>query len=543
MGITRNSYLVNKVFKQYILINIMTSLALSLGVIVDSIIVGNLLGDKSLVAITLSMPAILLFGMLSALINGGGSVLATIEIGKGNYNKVTQIFTTAMVLSIIAGLLLCLLGVVYIDQIVAILCSEESVAPLVKSYISIVLYTAPIYLLFSWICSFLRIDSAQKIVFISLVTANVINLILDYSFIKFFGFGIESSSIASAIGFFIGFMTGLFHFRNKGKLLRLSSLSPLKEWHKSLVVGFPMAIESLSAAFIVLFLNHTIGVELGVLGLSILAVCSHMLSLAGLFTGGVFQTMQPLCGVLFGNDDHSGIQFSIRTAFIFLLTGLVAVTIFVELFPLQFASLFGLNVIEHDQVISDAIRVFAFTIPISGIVALLSSLYIIMREEKKAIIITIINSFIIIPIIYILKDVEGIYIWGSFALSELITFFCILYLKIPVISTRKVLPHNNNILDVSLNNTVKDITEFDERLTIFLRSNRPPDVLDDRILEIHYDIMKSLNTSAHWRNIDIIVKINDDDIRFISKDDAPYHSEYTWVLGQNNRLFNYTFKN
>ena len=62
---------------------IMMSMALSMGVIVDGIIVGNTLGSDALAAVNLVVPITLAFNTVYALCSAvGGSTLASIAKGK-----------------------------------------------------------------------------------------------------------------------------------------------------------------------------------------------------------------------------------------------------------------------------------------------------------------------------------------------------------------------------------------------------------------------------------------------------------------------------
>lgn len=539
--IKRNSYIVGKVFKNYIWINIFIAMAISLGVIADSIIVGNLLSSEALSSVNISTPLISLISTFGAMIIGGGTILASIELGKGNIDKVKQIFTTSMFISLICGILICIFGTIFIDEIVTVLCNTEALRPMVKSYISITIYSAPIFLICPGLCSFIRIDNSPKLVLVALVSANIINITLDYIFIKFLGFGIASSSLASSIGFGVAIMVLSYHFTKKKRFLYFTRISNIKEWFKQFSVGFPIAVGVLLSSVVMLFINRMVASELGVLGLSIISIISSTLMFANIFIMGVLQTMRPICGVLFGNEDYTGIRFSVLKSIVFIMTYLGIVTIAIELFPFRFASIFGVNNYEEYDVISNSLRFSSMVIPLIGVVAIYLSLFVIMRREKIALIVTVIDSISIIPIIYLLKDIEGDYIWISFPLSKMITLVLIYFLRKHISCSKN---NHLNLLDISINNNEQTIEQFKIEMKLFFSLIKHQNISEEYKKQIYFDILDKIRLSKNWNNSDIIVRVNNDyTLTFILKNNAPSDSEFSWVLGQNTHIRNYPLLN
>jgi Na+-driven multidrug efflux pump len=219
----RNPYLVHQTFKSYLFANILTSMALSLGVMISSIIVGNLLGPNALSAINLSQPFVQLLSALTVLINMGGAMLMAMAIGKQKYEEANRIFLLSMSLNIVVSILLVALGIFFLDEVVRLLCNDVALQPLVKEYVYVMILSSPAYLILMGLCMYIRTDSNPNLVSWSVIIANIVNIALAILFIKVFSWGIKSASLATVIGFIVGIGVISTHFLKKDRLLHFAA--------------------------------------------------------------------------------------------------------------------------------------------------------------------------------------------------------------------------------------------------------------------------------------------------------------------------------
>ena len=90
--------------------SIMNSLAMSLASVVDSMIVGNLLGGEALAAIGLSSPFIFCINLIYMLFGIGGMTSASIARGARKNERSDGIFTVTMMAGTAAMLLYVVIG-------------------------------------------------------------------------------------------------------------------------------------------------------------------------------------------------------------------------------------------------------------------------------------------------------------------------------------------------------------------------------------------------------------------------------------------------
>jgi anti-sigma regulatory factor (Ser/Thr protein kinase) len=89
----RSSALVDRKFREYLVPTILTSAAVSLTAVVDSLIVGNLLGEAALSATGLASPVIFSLNALFFLFGVGGATIAAVARGRRDADYANRIFT------------------------------------------------------------------------------------------------------------------------------------------------------------------------------------------------------------------------------------------------------------------------------------------------------------------------------------------------------------------------------------------------------------------------------------------------------------------
>ncbi len=112
----RSPYLVNRAFRSYLAATVMSTMAVSFGTMLGSIVVGNVMGPTALGAVNVMMPIIQLLAALNALINIGGATVMAVNVGRGRTDEVRGIFTKSMSISLAVSVAIAVVGVLFIDE-------------------------------------------------------------------------------------------------------------------------------------------------------------------------------------------------------------------------------------------------------------------------------------------------------------------------------------------------------------------------------------------------------------------------------------------
>ena len=100
----RNAKLIRTKFIQYLIPSIMTTVALQAGNIVDTILVGNILGSEVMSAVQISSTILLFIQIPGYMLGIGGSIAVGNLLGKRDTEGAGQVFSATFTTTVIFGL-------------------------------------------------------------------------------------------------------------------------------------------------------------------------------------------------------------------------------------------------------------------------------------------------------------------------------------------------------------------------------------------------------------------------------------------------------
>ena len=93
----RKPYLISQAIKTYIFASILTMAIGQLNALVDSLLMGHLIGPEALSAIMLSFPVLNLATIAYILLSSGAAMMAGKAIGARDYEKSSNIFSVSII--------------------------------------------------------------------------------------------------------------------------------------------------------------------------------------------------------------------------------------------------------------------------------------------------------------------------------------------------------------------------------------------------------------------------------------------------------------
>ena len=417
-------------FRRYLWAAILIALSGCLGNIVDSIIVGNLIGEDGVSAINLSKPVVQLMFTISMLLSTGAGMLVGYALGNKEIRHAKFIYTQSMLGSLIAGVLFTVFaGLMFPEQTARLLCNNDHLFPMAYDYLRITMLGAPAYLLMWALSTMVEVDGSPRLVSIAILIDNVVNLSLDIVFIKFFGWGIAGSSAATVVGHLVGIAIMLWHFHYKthtigisfnkieedGTKLRLST-----EWRNIVSQGAPLAVASVCLTLLLYVANTAVLSTAGREGIFIFSVCMNLLQIYNLFLSGTCRTLQSLGAIQVGKKSEEGYRFVLQRAFRFITIAMVVTCLYVWLFPQSIAYLFGAETPGMVTSCNHALRIFALSFIPFCYIYVIMIVYKLNNCHKMALFISFALSLTVIPVLWIVAKLAPQYIWYSYLIAYLI---------------------------------------------------------------------------------------------------------------------------
>lgn len=191
--------------------------------VVDGFFISNYVGKIPFAAVNLIMPFLMILGALGFMLGAGGSALVSKTLGEGNKEKANQIFSMLVLVGIITGVILAVIGIMFLKPIAIFLGAEGEIIHYCVVYGRIIMIALPAFMLQNMFQSFLVTAERPELGLVMTVLAGVTNIVLDALFMGAFAWGTVGAAWATAISQFVGGVAPFFFFlKPKRSLLRLT---------------------------------------------------------------------------------------------------------------------------------------------------------------------------------------------------------------------------------------------------------------------------------------------------------------------------------
>ena len=169
----------------------------------DSLIVGKLIGKTALAAVTsVGSLVYLIVGFFMGFSMGAGVVIAR-DIGAGEHEETSRSVHTTMAMGLAASVIMTLLGVFLTPLILTWMDTPADVFPEAELYLRIYFLGSTGLVFYNLLVGILQASGDSRHPLYYLVFCAVLNVVLDYSFIRFFGMGVEGAALATILGQFL----------------------------------------------------------------------------------------------------------------------------------------------------------------------------------------------------------------------------------------------------------------------------------------------------------------------------------------------------
>ena len=247
-----------KLIVQFAIPLLLGNLFLQLYQISDMIIVGHLISVNALAAIGASAPIYMVFLMIAFGFTGGLTVITAQRFGAkdedGVRSSVFHSLLAALALSIIltVGLIYFLRPLLHLTQMPA-----EIFEPAYEFMYVMCLSTIMI-VLFNLLSGFIRALGDSKTPLYFLIFCSLINIALNFVFIKYCGWGVVGSALGTLVSNTVSVIICFIYMWHKFPLLRLQkeyiTYSP-RVMHEHLKIAIPMALQFSILSFSIMIIQ------------------------------------------------------------------------------------------------------------------------------------------------------------------------------------------------------------------------------------------------------------------------------------------------
>ena len=530
-SIERSGWLVDRKFIEYLWPTLAMSASLFLASIVDSIMVGNLLGANELAAINLTNSVVFIKNIVFSLFVYGGSTLATGFIGKRDRKNAHKAFTWSIGVGVVVSALMALLGSLFSKPLSYLLTGGGELYAPVLSYIVPCWISGPFIVFNSGMAAYVRADGQGKIASALPIVSNLINLSLDYVLMRFTSLGIAGAGWATVLGYILGSALLISYFRSPERSFHFTriSLSESSLLWELLATGLPSALLQVCNLIRTFSINTILLHRVGTAGLQVVSVCISAYTVSLIFISGVGSTMLPLSAALAGERDSEGLKFVLRRSLILSEGAAFLILILFELFPLEIGAIYGLKSIEAMDLLESAFRLYSLCIPLVGIAFVFRSFWQATGQKAAASFFTALDGAIVtVPVFFVFSFISDTLMWLSFAIGELISIlimYLIMRLRAKIEGRENFLMlepvDSGKSLDFSIDSKIETAVEASSYGKDFCLENgvseKNANVIALSLEELCVNIAKyAVNT----KKIDVLIRITESEILLRVRDNG-----------------------
>lgn len=405
--------------------------------VVDGFFVSNFAGKLPFAAVNLIMPFLMILATVGFMFGTGGTAIVAKVLGEGNKKKANSLFSLFVYTSFILGIIISILGIIFIRPVSQMLGAEGEILGHCIIYGRIILAALPLYVLQLLFQSFFVTAEKPQLGLIVTVSSGVTNMVLDAVLVIMLPvqYKLIGAAVATAMSQVAGGIIPLFYFfRKNDSILRLGHADfDFKAIINACINGSSEFMSNVSMSVVSMLYNMQLLKYTGENGVAAYGVMMYVsLIFSGAFIGYSIGTA-PVTGYHYGAKNHNELKGILKKSLI--ITGVMSVfmVLSAQILTVPLANIF----VGYDKALKEltisGFRIFAFSFLFMGFAIFASGFFTALNDGVTSAAISFLRTmFFQILAIIILPLIFGINgIWYSIVVAEIMSvILSFIFLKI-----------------------------------------------------------------------------------------------------------------
>jgi putative MATE family efflux protein len=423
MNIQLSDHFNYKKLIRFVLPSIIMMVFTSIYGVVDGFFVSNFAGKTSFAAINLVMPFIMILGGMGFMLGTGGTALVSRILGEGNQEKACRYFSMMIWLTVLMGLGLSVLGIVFMRPVAVFFGASAEMMDDCVLYGRIVTGFTAAFMLQNVFQSFLIAAEKPRLGLASTVMAGLTNMILDALFIGVFKWGVAGAAIATGLSQCVGGIFPLIYFlRPNSSLLRLTKTRlQLRPMLQACANGSSEMMSNLSSSIVSIIYNFQLLKYIGEDGVSAYGVLMYVQFIFIAIFIGYSIGCAPIISYHFGAGNHGELKNMLKKGILIMGGAGIVLAALAALLAQPLARIFVGYDAGLSALTSHAFRLFSFSFILAGFNIFASSFFTALNNGAISAAISFLRTLVfqtscvlILPIFF---DIDGI--WLAITVAEL----------------------------------------------------------------------------------------------------------------------------
>lgn len=395
--------------------------------VVDGLFISNFVGKIPFAAINLVMPFIMILGGIGFMIGAGGSAVVAKTLGEKKTDAANRYFSMMILLTIGTGILLSIVGIIFIRPIAILLHATDTMLEDCVLYGRTVIIFNTAFMLQNVFQTFLTTAEKPKLGLFTTVAAGLTNILLDTLFIAGFKWGVAGAALATGISSCVGGIFPLVYFlRPNNSLLQLTKTK--LEWRilmRACTNGSSELMSNISSSIVSIIYNFQLLKYAGENGVAAYGVLMYIQFIfIAVFIGYTIGTA-PIISYHYGAQNHGELKNMLQKSLLLTSITGVIMMLLAQLLAGPLAKIF----VGYDTALFDmtkhAFRLFSFAFIGAGVNIFTSSFFTALNNGGISALISFLRTLVFqvlsVLILPLILELDGI--WWAITVAE---FFAII---------------------------------------------------------------------------------------------------------------------
>ena len=290
----------------------------------DTFFVGQLKSNAATGAVGVVFSMMAIIQAVGFFFGQGSGTFISRALGRKNQKEAEEMAATAFFLSMGMGIVICVVGQIFLEPLAYLLGSTDTILPFTKDYLRVILLGAPWMIASFVLNNQLRFQGGAFYAMIGIATGAVLNILLDPIMIFYMELGVAGAGWATIISQFVSFCILLLGC-SKGGNIRIRPQNIRIKWHYFFNIirgGLPSLSRQCLSSLATICLNHA-AQPYGDAVIAAMGVVQRITMFGASTMLGFGQGFQPVCGFNYGAGLYDrvkkGFWFCVKISCSFLI--------------------------------------------------------------------------------------------------------------------------------------------------------------------------------------------------------------------------------
>ncbi len=310
MNIQLSDHFTYKKIFRFVLPSIGMMVFTSIYGVVDGFFISNYAGKTAFASINLVMPFIMIVAGIGFMIGTGGTALVSKYLGQKEEKRANECFTMMVIVVILSGIIVSLLGIIFMRRIAYFLGATEDMIHDCVVYGRIVIAFNMPFMLQNVFQSFMIAAEKPKLGLKITVLSGVTNMILDFLFVGVFKWGVAGAAYATGASQCVGGIVPLIYFmkENDSRLRLVKTKLELEPILQAAGNGSSELMSNISSSLIGAVYNYQLMKYLGENGVSAYGVLMYVQFIFVAIYVGYAIGCAPIVSYHYGAENHAEVK-------------------------------------------------------------------------------------------------------------------------------------------------------------------------------------------------------------------------------------------